>query len=321
MKISPVRLAAAALAVLFVTTALAQYPARPIKLLVTTPPGGGPDVIARVLGQGLGEVLHQPVVVENRPGSNGNIAAEITARAAPDGYTLLLCPEGLVVINPHIYAKLAIDPLKELVPVASIFWSNFVLAINPGIPAKNFQEFIEVARKANPPLSYASGGNGSQHQLIMELLKSTAGINLVHVPYKGGAPATTAAVAGDVAALFAGPSILAQARSGKLRAIAVSGEKRSSVFPELPTIGEFYPGASINPWAGMFAPAGTPEAIVARLHAEVNRLLAQSDMAEKFERAGGVEPYITSSDQLAAMIHAQYIKYGKIVKAIGVTVD
>lgn len=321
MNTSILRVAAAAVAALFVTAAMAQYPVKPIRLLVPIPPGGGPDVVARVVGQKLSEVFNQPLVVENRPGSNGIIGAEITARAAPDGYTLLLGPEGMIVINPHLYAKMSFNPLRDLNPVASVFRSNFVLSVNASLPVKNFQEFIEYARRASPPLSYASGGNGSQHQLIMELLKSRAGVNLMHVPYKGGAPATTAAVAGQVAALFAGPSIITQVRSGKLRAIAVSGEKRSSLFPELPSIGEFYPGASINPWAGLFAPAGMPEPIVARLHAEVNKVLTQPDIAEQFNRMGGLEPYITSRKDLAALLQAQYALYGKIVKDVGVTLD
>jgi len=321
MRISLPRLAAAALAAFFATAAMAQYPAQAIKLLVPIPPGGGPDVVARLVGQKLGDVFQQPIIVENRPGSNGIIGAEIVARAAPDGYTLLLGPEGMMVINPHLYTRMSFNPLKELVPVASVFRSNFVLSVNASLPVKDLREFIEYARRANPPLSYASGGNGSQHQLIMELLKSRAGIDLMHVPYKGGTPATTAAVAGQVAALFAGPSIITQIRSGKLRAIAVSGEKRSSLFPDLPTIGELYPGASINPWAGLFAPAGTPEPVVARLHAEVNKVLAQSDIPEKFTRMGGIEPFITSPGELAALLKAQYAMYGKLVKHIGVTLD
>ena len=314
------RCAAAALSALSFG-ALAQYPAQSIKMLVPIPPGGGPDLVARIVGQKLSEVFRQPVVIENRPGSNGVIATEATARAAPDGYTLLLGPEGMIVINPHLYAKMPFDPFKDIAPVASVFRSNFVLAVNAGIPARTFQEFIGFARKASPPLSYASGGNGSQHQLIMELLKSRAGINLLHVPYKGGAPAVTAAVAGDVAVLFAGPSIVTQTRSGKLRALAVSGDKRSPIFPDLPSMGEFYPGATINPWAGLYAPGGTPKAVLARLHAEVNKVLAEPGMADQFDKIGSVEPYLTTAEELAALLQHQYAMYGKIVKDVGATID
>jgi len=298
-----------------------QYPSQPLRMLIPIPPGGAPDVVARLLAPQLAEALHQPVVVENRAGSNGVIATEATAKAAPDGYTLMLGPEGMVAINPHLYAKMPVNPMKELVPVASIFRASFVMAINASIPATNFREFIEVARKAQPPLSYASGGNGSQHQLIMEMVKSRSGVDLLHVPYKGGAPATTAAVAGQVAVLFAGASVMNQVKAGKLRAIAVSGEKRAASFPDLPALGEFYPGAGINPWAALYAPAATPRPIVQRLNTEINRILSQAANADKFNSLGGVEPFISSTDEVAALLQAQYALYGKIIKQVGATLD
>jgi tripartite-type tricarboxylate transporter receptor subunit TctC len=322
MKMCLLRSVTAALAVLCVTTALAQqYPARPIRLLVPIPPGGAPDIAARVIGQKLTEALGQPVVVENRPGSNGNIAAEATARAAPDGHTLMLCADSQLVINPHLYPKLPFDPLKDLAAVATVVSNEFVLAVNPAMPVKNFPEFIEYARKASPPLNYASGGNGSQHHLTMEMLKARAGINLVHVPYKGGTPASNAAVAGEVAAVFAGSSSAPQIKAGRLHALAVASAKRSAVFPGLPTIGEFYPGFSNRIWLALCAPAGTPEPILARLRGEVNKLLAQPDIKEKFGNAGALEPFITTPAEFAALIRADYAKYGKVVKDVGATVD
>ncbi len=316
------RMAAATLALLCVTAAQAQqYPARPIKLLVTIPPGGAPDIVARVVGQKLSEALGQPVVVENRPGSNGNIAAEATAKAAPDGHTLMLCAEAQLVINPHLYAKLPFDPLKDLTVIATLVTNEFVLAINPALPVKNFTEFIAFARNANPPLNYASGGNGSQHHLTMEMLKSRAGINLVHVPYKGGTPAAMATVAGEVAAVFAGSSSAPQIKAGRLRALAVASMARSAVFPDLPTIGEIYPGFSNSIWLALCAPAGLPDPILMRLRTEVNKLLAQPDIKEKFSNAGALEPFITTPAELAALIRSEYAKYGKVVKDIGATVD
>ena len=316
------RIAAAALAMLCISTALAQqYPARPIKLLVPIPPGGAPDIVARVVGQKLSDALGQPVVVENRPGSNGNIAAEATARAAPDGYTLMLCADSQLVINPHLYKKMAFDPLKDLIPVATVVSNEFVLAVNSALPVRNFPEFIEYARNASPPLNYASGGNGSQHHLTMEMLKARAGVNLVHVPYKGGTPATTAAVAGEVAAVFAGSSSAPQIKAGRLHAIAVASAKRSTVFPDLPTIGEFYPGFSNSICLALCAPAGTPEPILARLRSEVNKLLAQPDLKEKFSNAGALEPFITTPAEFAALIRADFAKYGKVVKDVGAKVD
>src|SRR2546428_2807218 len=184
--------------------AAAQYPSRPIHLIVPIPPGGAPDIAARVLGQKLAEQMGEPVVVENRAGSNGNIATELVARAAPDGYTLGLVADSQIAINPHLYSKMSFDTLRDLTPVSSVASNQFVLAINPSVPVGSFPEFIEYARKAKPPLSYASGGNGSQHHLTMEMLKVRTGIDLVHVPYRGGAPATTAAAPGAVAATLAG---------------------------------------------------------------------------------------------------------------------
>src|SRR6266513_2815052 len=173
----------------FSAAAAAQYPSRPIHLIVPIPPGGAPDIAARVLGQKLSEQTGQPVVVENRVGSNGNIATELVARAAPDGYTLGLVADSQIAINPHLYSKMSFDTLRDLTPVSSVASNQFVLAINASLPVNSFPEFIEYARKANPPLSYASGGNGSQHHLTMEMLKVRTGVDLVHVPYRGGAPA------------------------------------------------------------------------------------------------------------------------------------
>ena len=195
---NPGRLIVLIAGVALCAAALAQYPSRPVKIVVTIPPGGAPDIAARILADRLSPALGQPVVVENRPGANGNTAGAEVARAAPDGYTLILGADSLITINPHIYARMPIDPLKDLVPVASLVSNQFVLSVNPTLPVKTLPEFVEYARKSNPPLAYASGGNGSQHQLMMEMLKQRAGIDLVHVPYRGGTPATTATMAGEI---------------------------------------------------------------------------------------------------------------------------
>jgi len=301
--------------------ALAQYPSRPIKLIVPIPAGGAPDIAARVIGQKLSELLGQAVVVENHAGSNGNIAGDLVAKAPPDGYTLLLGQDSLVAINPHLYAKMPFDPLKDLAPVATLVSNQFVLAVNPSLPVRNFQEFIEYARRTTPPLPYASGGNGSQHHLSMEILKQRAGIDLLHVPFKGGTPATVATVAGDTAAMFAGTSTKPQIRAGKLRALAATGAQRSPEFPDLPTIGEFYPGYEVTIWLALFAPAGTPDAVLARLRTAVDKALGAPDVKEKLNAAGGVEPFVTTPEEFVALIRRDYDKYGKIVKSIGVKVD
>src|SRR5438128_8666754 len=198
----PSGVAAALLLSLCAAAAWPQYPSRPIRLLVPNPPGGATDTIARVVAPRLGEALGQPVVVENRPGSNGNLSSELAAKAAPDGYTLLLGQDSQIVISPHLYANLPFDTLKDLVPVATLVTTQMVLAVNSTVPAKNLREFLDYARHANPPLAYASIGNGSQHHLTMEMLKARAGIQLVHVPYKGGGPATVALLAGEVPVMF-----------------------------------------------------------------------------------------------------------------------
>ena len=191
------RLRLALLALVFAAgAALAQYPSRPIRLLVPNPPGGATDTLARLLAPALGDSLGQPVVVENRPGSNGNVALDATARATPDGYTLLLAADAQIVIGPHLYAHMPLDTLKDLAPVASLVNTQMLLVVNPSLPVRTLQDFIDYARKANPPLAYGSIGNGSQHQLVMEMLKERAHIDLLHVPFKGGGPATIALLAG-----------------------------------------------------------------------------------------------------------------------------
>ncbi len=308
---------------LFTTGTLAQsYPSRPIKLLVPIPPGGAPDIVARVLGQALSEAMGQPVVVENRVGSNGNIASEVTAKAAPDGYTLLLCADSQIVINPHLYKnRMPLDTLKDLTPVATIASNQFALAVNPALPVKTFEEFIAYAKKASPPLAYASGGNGSQHHLSMEMLKARAGIELLHVPYKGGTPAATATVAGETMAVFSGTSNAAQIKSGRLRALAVTGAHRSDTFPELPTIGQFYPGYEVTIWLALYGPPGMPEPVLAKLRAEINKLLAKPEIKQRLQGAGGLEPYISTPGEFSAMMRRDYDKYGKVVKEVGATID
>src|SRR5512145_1354961 len=300
-------------ALLFILLALpaaapAQFPSRQITLIVPIPPGGAPDIAARLIGQKLSESLGQPVVVENRTGANGNIANELVARAQPDGHTLGLLADSQITINPHLY-KMPIDTLRDLTPVTPVAVNQFVLTVNPSLPVRTFPEFIEFARKANPPLAYASGGNGSQHHLTMEMLKQRAGINLLHVPYKSGAPAATATVGGETAAMWAGSSNAPQIKAGRLRALAVSGAKRSAQYPELPTIGEFYPGFENSIWLGLFGPAGIPEGTLSRLRTEIRRALESPDVKAKFNNAGGLEPYVTTTEEFNEIIRRDYAKY------------
>jgi tripartite-type tricarboxylate transporter receptor subunit TctC len=225
------------------------------------------------------------------------------------------------VINPHIYADMPLDPMKDLAPIASLVSNGFFIAVNPAVPAQTLPEFIEYAKRISPPLHYASGGSGSQHHMTMERLKARAGFDMIHVPYKGGAPATTATVAGEVPVMMSGTSTAPQIRSGKLRALAFTGPKRSAILPGVPAVAEFYPEFVMVTWFGLFGPIGIPEAISSRIRAEVNRALVLADTVEKLRNAGGVEPWIATPEQFAAEIRADFAKYGKLVKELGVKSD
>jgi tripartite-type tricarboxylate transporter receptor subunit TctC len=302
-------------------SAFAQFPSRAITIVVPIPPGGAPDIAARVIAQKLAENVGQPVVVENRAGANGNIANELVARAAPDGHTLGLLADSQITINPHLYKKMPIDTLKDLTPVTPVAVNQFVLTVNPSLPVKTFPEFIEYAKQASPPLAYASGGNGSQHHLTMEMLKQRTGINMLHVPYKGGSPAAAATVAGETAAMWSGSSNAPQIKAGRLRPLAVSGGHRSAQYPELPTISEFYPGFENSIWLGLFAPAAVSDEVLAKLRTEIRKVLESPDVKQKMNAAGGLDPYIASPDEFAALIKRDYAKYAKVVKDIGLKVD
>jgi tripartite-type tricarboxylate transporter receptor subunit TctC len=319
MTATLLRALAVALTPLFAGGALAQtYPDRPVRILVTIPPGGAPDIAARLLSQRLTERLGQPVVVENRTGANGNVAGEVVAKATPDGYTLILAADSLIAVNPHVYGKMSFDTLKDLVPVASVASNQFFLAVNPSVPAKTLPEFVEHARKTKPAMPYASGGNGSQHQLGIEMLKQRAKIDLLHVPYRGGSPAGTATVAGETMVVLAGASSAGLLRTGKLRGLATTGKKRSPLFPDLPSIGEFYPGYDLTIWLGVFAPRATPEPIVARLRDEIHKALAEKDLADKLNVTGSLEPLIMPPAEFDALIRADHDKYGKLVRDVGI---
>ncbi len=309
-----------AAALLVPPAAAENYPTRPIRLYVAFPPGGAADIVARLVAQPLSARLGQPVVVENKPGSGGNIAGELIAHAAPDGYSLLIGPDNLFTINPHLFSKMSFDPLKDIVPIATVQSNALVLAINTKVPANDFKEFIALASRSDPPLFYASIGNGSMHHIAMEMLKQEVGIKLTHVPYRGGGPAGVAVLAGDVAGMFGGGSLFPMITTGQLRGLAVSSRKRSTELRELPSISEFYPNYEATIWQGLFAPAGTPRDVIDKVRDEVSAILESRDFADKLTKTGSGEPYITSLDEFKARIHRDFERYGQIVRAAGVQV-
>src|SRR5262249_4132588 len=301
--------------------AQAPFPSRPIRMLVTIPPGGAPDISARLLAHYLQEAHGWSVVIENPPGANGNTAMGEGAKAPANGHTFILAADSAITINPHVYGKIGIDTLKDLIPISSVATNQFTLSVNPEVPAKTFQEFITYARNTKPPLPYASGGNGSQHQLSMEMLKQRAGIDLLHVPFRGAAPATQSTVAGDTKVLFSGSASAPLISSGALRVLAASGKQRSKRYPDLPTVGEFYPGYAVDIWLGVFAPANTPEPIVTTLRTEIHKLLARADFAEKLNVSGSLEPLILPPAEFSTLIHEDNDKYGKIVHDLAIKAD
>jgi tripartite-type tricarboxylate transporter receptor subunit TctC len=298
-----------------------QYPSKTIRIIVTVPPGGAPDLIARLLGQKMSESVGQPVVIENRVGANGYIGTDVVAKSAPDGYTLLLAQDSIFVVNPHLYSGTPVVVGKDLVAVGSAASNLLILAVPPSLPVKTLPEFVAYARKANPPLQYASAGNGSQHHLTMELLKSRAGIALEHIPYKGGVPAAQATMTGEVAATIAGASASQLFSAGRLRPLAVTGTRRMAQFPDLPTIAETYPGFDMGTWYGLFAPVGTPAPVLARLRTELVAAMQAPDVKEKLKSAGGIEPWLTKTEDFNAKIKADYEKFGKLVKETGAKTD
>jgi tripartite-type tricarboxylate transporter receptor subunit TctC len=298
------------------------YPNRPIRLIVGYPPGGAVDIIARLYGQGLSVRLGQPVVIENKPGTGGNLASDLVAKSSPDGYTLLHGTENVFISNPHVYgARMSFDPMKELVPVTSLVSNQVVLTVNPSLQANTLQEFIALARATRPPMFYASIGNGSNHHLAMEMLKQHVGIDLTHVPYRGGGPAAIALLANEVSAMFGGGSVVPTIKSGKLRGLATTGTVRNPATPELPTIHEIYPGFEALSWHGVFAPAGTPQPIVDRLRQELKEVASQPEFKERLATTGSGEPYLVTPEELTARIARDYEKYGKLIRSIGVKVD
>ena len=314
--------AAWALSFALLATAQPAYPVKPIRLIVPFPAGGTIDLVARTVGERMHQTLGQPIVVDNRPGANGNIGADVAAKSAPDGYTLLMGTNATHTINPALYPKMPYDAMKDFVPIARIASAPNVLVVHPSVPAKTMQEFIALAKAKPGSINYASGGSGSTGHLGMELLKTSAGIDLLHVPYKGGPAAITDTVGGHaMAVMFPPPALLAHIKSGKVRALAVTGSKRSPLLPDVPTMAEAGLGdVEVVAWYGLFAPAATPAPIVARLTSEVAKALEQPEVRQKIVQQGAEVDFV-SGDGFAAFLKTDAVKWAKVVKDSGATVD
>jgi len=317
-------LSAAALALAAsLSPALAQnYPTKTIRMIVPFPPGGTTDILARVAGQKITEAFGQQVIIDNRPGAGGNIGTELVAKAAPDGYTLLTDPGSTLTINPSLFAKLSYDVLKDFAPVTIIAAVPNLLVVHPSLPVKSVKELITLAKARPGQLNYASTGAGQSTHLSMELFKTMAGINVVHIPYKGSSPALVDLLGGQVSLMFDNmPSSLPHVKAGKLRALAVSTLKRSPAMPQLPTVAESgLPGFEVSVWFGVLAPAGTPREIVNKLNGAIVRSLQSPDVHERL--AGqGAEPIGNTPEQFTAQMQRDLVKWAKVVRDSGAKLD
>ena len=298
-----------------------KYPNKPVTLVVPQTAGGANDAIARIVAQRLTEVSGQQFIVENRPGAGGNLGTASVARSKPDGYTLLLTADSAYVINPALYKSTGWDAKKDFQPVATLANAGYLLVANNGFAAKNVSELIDAAKAQPGKIAIASAGNGTVNHLFGEMLGKAAGVDMLHIPYKGATAAVTDLVSGQVqVSVQSLPSSIAFVKSGKLKVLGVVNEKRLPSLPDVPTVGETIKGLGYTPWYGVFAPAGTPKAVVAQLQADINTVLDSPAVREKL--AGiGCEPYKTSPEFFEDMIKTDMPKWAKVVKEANVTLD
>lgn len=315
------------IASLFSTLALATlnpaawaqgYPSKPIRFIVPYAPGGSTDIVARLLAQKLAEALGQQVLVDNRPGAGGSIGADLVAKSPPDGYTMVTAVTGIMAINQFLYRKLPFDPEKDFAPVTQVGSLPLILVVHPSIPAKNVKELIAIAKAKPGQLNYGSSGVGTATHMTTELFKTMAGVDIVHIPYKGSGQVMGDIVGGQLALIFDQiVSSLPHVQAGKLRMLAITSSKRFQSLPDVPTVAESsVPGYESISWAGVAVPAGTPKEIVARLHAEIVKVLAMPDIRERFVR-DGIEPIGSTPEQFAEHIRRERIKWAKVVKDSG----
>jgi tripartite-type tricarboxylate transporter receptor subunit TctC len=314
-------LLAAALAI-FVTAAHAQsYPAKPVRLIVPYAAGGPLDDAARIVGQRLTEIWGQAVVVDNRGGAGGSIGADVVAKSAPDGYTLLLGNAGPMTINPSLQKALPYDPQRDLAPITLVSASPMVLVVHPSLPVKSVPDLVRFAKTRPGKLNYASAGIGNLQHLGMESLQTMAGIRMNHVPYKGAAPAFIDLISGQVELMFANIiGVLPHVKSARVRAIAVSTAKRATVLPDIPSVAEIYPDFDVNGWMGIFVPATTPREITAKLHEDIVKVLMRQDTRERLA-SQGAEVVAGTPEQLSAFVRRESALYAKIIQSSGIKTD
>ena len=299
------------------------YPTRPIRLLVSFPPGGGADTLARIVTPKFAQSMGQQWVVDNRSGASGNIAPEIVAHAAPDGHTVLLGFNTVLTVSPTLYKKLSFDVARDFLPVTQLAAAQYILVLHPSVPAGSLKEFIALAKAKPGQLNYSSSGIGSPLHLAAELFKNRVGVNLVHVPYKGGGPAAAAILGGEVQVLFGSfASSLPHVRAGKLKALALTGLKRTAVAPELPTLDESgFPGFNVTSWYGLLVPAKTPDAIVRRLYREALAALKLADVQEAMGRQGLEVTTNNNPAEFAALIRNETAIWAEVIKTAGIKAE
>ena len=312
----------AVLALCGCSSAFAQsYPTKPIRMIVAYPPGGGTDIVGRMMAQKMSEDFAQTVVIDNRGGAAGSIGSEIAAKSVPDGYTILMGNVAPNAINVSLYAKLGYDPVRDFEPVSLVASTPNILVVHPTLAVKTVSDLIALAKAKPGTLNYPSAGLGSSSHLAGELLDSIAGVRMVHIPYKGGGPALTDLLGGQMQLMFATmPAAMPHVRSGKLRAVAVTSAKRSQAMPELPTIGETLKGYEASTWYGVLAPARTPRPIVTKLHGEIVKILGVAETRDKL-LLQGFEPVGGTPAEFGAYIKSEIEKWGKVVKAAGIRAE
>ena len=298
-------------------------PSRPIKIVVPFAPGGQPDVVARALAEPLAKSLGQPVIVENRPGAGGNIAADAVAKAAPDGYTLLMGTNGPLAVSPALYKDLPYDPLKDLAPITLVGISPNLIAVNPRLGVTTLKGLVDKAKAEPGKLNFSSVGKGSISQLSMELLNGAAGIDTVHIPYNGGAPAVAALIAGDVQILSLNPTaLIPHVAAGKARVVAQTSAKRSPLIPDVPTVAESgYPGFEADVWMAVMAPAKTPPEAIARLNAELVKIIRSPQLRDTLWNRQWIDPVGSRPEEVTAVLQREGAKWARVVKAARIAVD